>query len=284
MAERPDTGPSTEAITAEIAIEVARMLAEHNALDRWRDMARSAFAEFQGRERAAYLWNERREAHFRAVWERDKGKEPPDEPPIPGYVLELEKVFTERGLEKAKQGEWGEKATLWAWVPPELCRDNQPLTDLPLPLPKHRSLSLAECYVVLAAIHDAKLAGVELIKPWTADDSSRPRSYYETGLLRRVNELGQADHPSLKVHLARVNADLLSAGNKNRGKPSNRGRRVDSDPKDDERISNAWNTGNYRTYDELARALDATGEIKGRDVKLAIDRHRKRLEKKESEN
>lgn len=51
-----------------------------------------------------------------------------------------------------------------------------------------------------------------------------------------------------------------------------RGRRPDTDPRADQRIFDAWNTGSYRTYMDCGRefGLDA------RSVRLAIDRVRKR--------
>ena len=57
----------------------------------------------------------------------------------------------------------------------------------------------------------------------------------------------------------------------------NRGRRLESDPKEDERIYNAWKTGSYRKYEDLARELG----LPKRTVELAIDRHEKRVPPKE---
>lgn len=50
------------------------------------------------------------------------------------------------------------------------------------------------------------------------------------------------------------------------------GRPADTDPKADQRVYNAWQTGTYIAYSALARELD----MSPRAVKLAIDRHRKR--------
>jgi hypothetical protein len=63
-------------------------------------------------------------------------------------------------------------------------------------------------------------------------------------------------------------------GGKAAGPMSRRpGRPIDTDPDRDRRIAEAWRTGPYRTYDDLARALKMPG---GHDVEAAIDRDRKR--------
>jgi hypothetical protein len=56
-------------------------------------------------------------------------------------------------------------------------------------------------------------------------------------------------------------------------KPSKRrGRKANSDPKADARISDAWNTGEHKTHERLAAAFGMTKP----DAKRALDRHRKR--------
>jgi len=56
-------------------------------------------------------------------------------------------------------------------------------------------------------------------------------------------------------------------------KSKKRGRKPDTDLAKDRMVSEAWNTGHYRTKADLAREL---GERED-DVRRAIDRHRKRL-------
>jgi hypothetical protein len=54
-----------------------------------------------------------------------------------------------------------------------------------------------------------------------------------------------------------------------------RGRRPDTDPKADERVWDAWQSGGHQTHEQLAAAL---GKPK-REVERALDRHRHRLKK-----
>jgi hypothetical protein len=51
-----------------------------------------------------------------------------------------------------------------------------------------------------------------------------------------------------------------------------RGRKTDTDPTADRRVADAWQTGSYKDYEECGQALG----MSGREVKLAIDRDRKR--------
>lgn len=55
-----------------------------------------------------------------------------------------------------------------------------------------------------------------------------------------------------------------------------RGRKPTTDPAEDAKIANAWNTGRYRTYVELAREIDVDAE----SVRRAIDRDRHRRARK----
>jgi hypothetical protein len=67
--------------------------------------------------------------------------------------------------------------------------------------------------------------------------------------------------------------DQGGAGQAERGKSrGRRGRKPDTDPKDDKRVADAWSTGEYRTYEQCGSALGRTKK----QVKDAIDRHRHR--------
>jgi hypothetical protein len=55
------------------------------------------------------------------------------------------------------------------------------------------------------------------------------------------------------------------------------GRKPQYEAKKDKQIFDAWKSGRYRVYADLAQEL----HLKRRDVKLAIDRHKKRIKPKE---
>jgi hypothetical protein len=103
---------------------------------------------------------------------------------------------------------------------------------------------------------------------WTAD----PPSDYLVGLINqlypacdRVNDLGAAyDGWTL------TDRDQERAWQGEGEKPRRRGRKPDTDPRADQRIAEAWATGQHKTYAQLAEAKGITE----REVKLALDRTR----------
>jgi len=99
-------------------------------------------------------------------------------------------------------------------------------------------------------------------------------------LIRKYN--GSLRKQSLPKELPRdegtVNAvaatpdEKTGQGKGNGRKPKTKSRRKRTDPKADKTLSEAWDTGQYKTHADLALAKGITA----REVKLAIDRHRKR--------
>ena len=101
---------------------------------------------------------------------------PTSDPPKPGWVFEEFGVRVGVGQRKMVHGA--------GWHPPDACWANRPkeyeaplpLNDEfgePLPPDEDRTLSIAESYTVVAAIHDATYKRIELINPWECLD--RPK-------------------------------------------------------------------------------------------------------------
>jgi hypothetical protein len=92
-------------------------------------------------------------------------------------------------------------------------------------------------------------------------------SRYWAGALRAV------ERATVQVPKTDVRRDRSGAGQGEGERPKRpRGRKHDTDPKADKRIFDAWQSGSHQTYAELAGTLG----MREREVKLAIDRHRKR--------
>lgn len=72
---------------------------------------------------------------------------------------------------------------------------------------------------------------------------------------------------------AEVKTDAPKAGEQVAPTKPKRGRPNDTDPKADQRIYDAWKTGEHKTYADLGRELSKTE----RQITLAIDRHKKRI-------
>jgi hypothetical protein len=93
-----------------------------------------------------------------------------------------------------------------------------------------------------------------------------------TGFISPAPATGERKRP--KGNRPEKAAGISSGEGKKRRK---RGRPVDTDTKADQRIYNAWQSSQYRTFEELARNLGKDGK----EIKEAVDRHRKRLERKD---
>ena len=75
-----------------------------------------------------------------------------------------------------------------------------------------------------------------------------------------TQSLSKNDHPSLEP-------------NRPINPKRKRGRKLDTDLKEEKRIADAWQNGQYKTFEECGRALGKTK----REIHLAIDNHRHRL-------
>ncbi len=64
----------------------------------------------------------------------------------------------------------------------------------------------------------------------------------------------------------------IPGGTETRKPRTKRGRKPDTDPKEDKRITEAWAAGQYRTFADLEREL----KLEQGEGKRAVDRHRKR--------
>jgi hypothetical protein len=72
-----------------------------------------------------------------------------------------------------------------------------------------------------------------------------------------------------EASVAESSTDRPARANRRRGRPT------DTDPEADKRIWEGWRTMSYKTYEELGRTLGMTG----RQVRVAIDRHRQRIKR-----
>jgi hypothetical protein len=83
--------------------------------------------------------------------------------------------------------------------------------------------------------------------------------------------LNHVQAPGGQAERAAAGRDQGAAGQGEEEKPRRRrGRKPDTDPKDDQRVADAWASGRHKSHEELANALGR----KERDVKLALDRAR----------
>jgi hypothetical protein len=173
-----------------------------------------------------------------------------------------------------------------AWVPPQFGDSQEPYVGGPLPFSPRHALSLADCYLVFALVHDAERRDASRIDPFPSGGEEGLRFYHAN--LTNIYGLSNRDQLTLDDCLARVEADLSATGERRmasspRGRSGScrgegekpnakRGRKPDTDPMVDKRVADAWGTGRYKTYEECGNALGMTKK----DVKRAIDRDRHR--------
>lgn len=183
-------------------------------------------------------------------------------------------------------GSWDEDdGDIGAWTPSELWPENEPDTSLPLPL-ANRLYSLAEKYVLLAAIHDTYCRRSPRLGPVHVDrfaDRRDPihrltQDYSKLVQQVRLGRLGGGELDFRQIKEA-VEADLAKAGQLPGGRALGRPRMY-TEARDAE-IYRQWNEGRqskrFRTYEEAVDELklDAVSMEAG-DLKALINREAKR--------
>lgn len=171
-----------------------------------------------------------------------------------------------QGFPQTAEGrEWSFE--LCGLIPPELLPDKDENESLLLPLLGGKVLSNSEKLAVLAAIHDAHWLASKQIAPWTADDER---------LFGWYGDLVAAAGKMLPECISIVRSWLPQLAKLSRKKKARKKR---SDSNKDKQIFDAWKTGRYNRYAELAREM----EIDEEEVKYALDRHRHRYSQNDSQ-
>jgi hypothetical protein len=99
-------------------------------------------------------------------------------------------------------------------------------------------------------------------------------------ILNAVRSLEDSIVAQLNRRSAKALGESKSEGKAGAGAKKPRGRRPDTDPKEDKRVADAWKTGRYPTYQNLGLELHMTE----REARLAVDRHRWRTRKRRSKS
>jgi hypothetical protein len=173
---------------------VAELLCMPGARERWWQRCQESLLESRERHERHRAWQAGRDRYLAKAAD-DPAADGPD-PPAEGWERVLGRTFSATGKE----------TTLVAvWVPPELADDQEPYDGGPLPLsPRHR-LSLADCFFVLALVHDAQRREGR-IDPFPPDDAGGLAFF--AAQQSRVVSLSLRDELTLDDCLRRVEADL----------------------------------------------------------------------------
>ncbi len=101
---------------------------------------------------------------------------------------------------------------IYMWVPKKLLRENEPQVHAILPIlrqednGKPESLSLAEKYATLGAVHDCFSKGLDKINPWPSNTKLEGIAYHL--LLREIPKLPRATLFSIEAFLDDVDEDI----------------------------------------------------------------------------
>jgi hypothetical protein len=179
---------------------VAELLRMPGAAERWRQRCQESFRESRQRHELHKAWQKGREEYLSRAWSHRTARR--RKPPAEGWELVQDRVFSSKGR---KTKRWVE-----AWVPPEFGDGREPYAGGPLPFSSRHTLSLADCYFVLALVHDAERRGPGRINPFPPEDV-KGLNFYDAQL-SHVCHLSASDQLTLEDCLARVEADLCETG------------------------------------------------------------------------
>jgi len=100
------------------------------------------------------------------------------------------------------------KATGAGWLPPEFDSSHEPFNGSLLPFSSGHTPSLADCYLVLAVVHDAERRGPGKIRPFPVDDIAAGCFFHAH--MCNVEKLNESDQLALDDCLVRVEANLIA--------------------------------------------------------------------------
>jgi hypothetical protein len=151
---------------------------------------------------------------------------------------------------------------------------------MPLPAHLHKLMTQSQPAMVKLSTDDLfQLAAYLKFPDKMIISMSRQREEVIHGITTYSKEI--YSHEEFHLYLRRIQAynESLQSASPN-GLPaqkSRRGRVPDTDPKADEQIFNSWQSRAYKKHSDLATALNITLK----EVRRALDRHRKRVRDEE---
>jgi hypothetical protein len=175
---------------------VGELIHRPEVLERWREQCHESFQERQARVGRADAWQEKRREFAKNLKQgADRQK------PAEGWEWQMEYGEGNAAAYRMVEG----------WFPPDLLEKNKPYAFGPLPFTQQHQLSKAECYFVLALVHDATRRDGRRINPFDRSDESKESLHWFVQS-RLVSDLGEHDQVTLDECLRHVEADLKPLG------------------------------------------------------------------------
>jgi hypothetical protein len=196
---------------SQITRRVAELLRLPGAIERWRQQCQQSFREHRLRCEEHGKWQRGRRVYLTEHSAEDGAVD--STPPEPGWTWDAERLGSPDGTKT-----WLANA----WLPPELRADKEPFTGPLLPFSTCHTPSLADGFLVLAAVYDFEYQGPYKINPFTPDFMGAQQCYYPFASenlkgecwyqvqMDSVARLSDSDRLTLKKCLARVETYLES--------------------------------------------------------------------------
>lgn len=197
-----------------IAKRVRKLVVQPEVMTRFREQVLEWGQELSSQIKQEREWDDRwRERNRKILEEQDAAGSCPtwlSDAPKPGWVFEEFGLRIDHGAGKIIFGA--------GWHPPEASLTHKAKEhEMPLPLNAKRTLSIAERYTVLAAIHDATYKGVELLDPW--EHVARPTDEFDaikfdarqskySDIVEEARRIPEGDKLSVEALCHDVEADL----------------------------------------------------------------------------
>lgn len=198
------------------ALRVAALLRGPGALARWRRRCEESYHENRQRYERHKAWLTERNKYLTAAWRR---RSTPRKPPNEGWRLVMGRAFSSGGRQTK---------LVQAWMPPEFDDEHKPYAGGPLPFTARHSLSIADCHLVVALIHDAaRPDGGRVLSSRQADRADlsaaelREQIFYRV-MAGHVSKLNGDDRVTVEDCLARVEAVTGPKAKPGAGGPSKR--------------------------------------------------------------
>lgn len=201
------------------------LVSRPGGMERFRQKCLEWAEERRRRIEKLHLWDRARLKHEARVRREPKLRDEEQRPPRPGWEF----VYYRRRMERRRVWRLSDRKEtsvlvelegVEGWTPPRLLLSQRPEYEPPLPFRK-RLLTIAEKYIVLSAIYDARfIKCVDLINPWEAQSPPKRKReanrFYAASsafddLIKKAVEIPPSEASSFDAMADDVEADLEKA-------------------------------------------------------------------------
>jgi hypothetical protein len=189
---------------------VAKLIHSNAALEHWRQRCHESYRERCERLGERDTWKKRRESHVLSAWMRQQDEEAilkwvNEGNPWCAAELGEAELWTTEGVTVSMPD--GNQKRVGILIPPDLEIGKEPYAEGPIPFSRCLRLSMADCFSVLALIHDSGRSDGKRIIPFDLDEWNGETNfwYVRSG---EVAKFCSRDQATIEDCFACVEADL----------------------------------------------------------------------------